>query len=64
MIKATMNDPKSYEHVETKITVIGDYYMATTSFRGKNAFGGVVLNHVTAKIDSKGNVIDIVSRGP
>lgn len=64
MIKSTMNDPKSYEHVETKINEIGDYFMVTTSFRGKNAFGGVVLNHVTAKIDSTGKVLDIESRGP
>jgi hypothetical protein len=58
-IKASMNDPESYEHVSTQFKDMTDYIIVTTSFRGKNAFGGTVLNSVTAKCDLQGNVLEI-----
>lgn len=58
-IKASMNDPKSYDHVETVFWDRGEYLMIRTRFRGKNAFGGVILNTVNAKVDFQGNVLDI-----
>lgn len=58
-IKASMNDPKSYDHVETVFWDRGDYLLIRTRFRGKNAFGGVILNTVNAKVDFSGNVLDI-----
>lgn len=58
-IKASMNDPKSYDHVETVFWDRGDYLLIRTRFRGKNAFGGVILNTVNAKVDFQGNVLDI-----
>ena len=63
-IKGSMNDPSSYEHVETGISDLGDYFMVKTTFRGKNAFGGLVLNSVVAKVDTKGNVIEILGKSP
>jgi hypothetical protein len=63
LIKKSMNDPKSYEHEETVYWDKGDYLIVKTTFRGKNAFGGVVKNWVTAKIDLNGNVIEIISQG-
>jgi hypothetical protein len=30
-------------------------------FRGKNSFGGLVLNEVSARVDFDGNVIEIVN---
>lgn len=63
-IKESMNDPKSYEHVETRYSDKGDHLIVTTTFRGKNAFGGVVKNSVTAKVDLNGNVIEIISQSP
>ncbi|GHB44533.1 hypothetical protein [Mongoliitalea lutea] len=61
-IKESMNDPDSYEHVETRFRDDGDYIFVITKFRGTNAFGGKVTNTVSAKVDFKGNVIEIVSK--
>lgn len=59
-IKQGMNDPKSYEHVETVYWDRGDHLVVRTTFRGKNAFGGVVVNSVKAKVDLNGNVFQII----
>jgi hypothetical protein len=64
LIKKTMNDPKSYEHVETTYGDKGDHLIVKTTFRGKNAFGGVVANWVMAKTDLDGNVIEVIAQGP
>lgn len=61
-IKASMNDPDSYKHVETVYWDMGDYLQVKTTFRGKNVFGGTVTNAVTAKVDLDGNVLEIVSQ--
>ncbi|HUM52138.1 MAG TPA: hypothetical protein PK431_09995 [Chitinophagales bacterium] len=61
-IKKNMNDPDSYEHIETRFGDQGDYILVVTKFRGKNAFGGKVINTVTAKVDFDGNVLEIVSQ--
>jgi len=52
-IKANMNDPKSYEHIETRYSINYDKGVAVlmTKFRGKNAFGGVVVNACVATQD-------------
>jgi|GEM_PF-4152652 len=61
-IKQSMDDPDSYKHVKTWLLADqGDFLVVTTEFRGKNAFGGVVTNEVTAKVDLDGNVRSIVS---
>ena len=60
-IKESMNDPKSYEHVETRYIEFTDYLTVTTTFRGKNAFGGVVKQTVVAKVDLDGNILEILS---
>jgi hypothetical protein len=59
-----MNDPDSYDHVETRYSDKGDHLIVKTTFRGKNAFGGVVKNWVIAKVDLNGNVIEVISQGP
>ena len=64
MIKESLNDPKSYEHVETVFWDKGSYLTVKATFRGKNAFGGLVLNAVTANADLDGNIIEIVSQEP
>jgi hypothetical protein len=63
-IKKSMNDPDSYEHIETVYWDKGDHLIVKTTFRGKNAFGGVVKNWVMAKVDLDGNVIEVISEGP
>lgn len=64
VIKESMNDPKSYEHVKTEYSDNGDHLIVETTFRGKNAFGGTVVSSVTAKTDLQGNVIEVISRTP
>lgn len=64
LIKKSMNDPSSYEHVETVYWDKGDHLAVKTTFRGKNAFGGVVKNWAMAKVDLNGNVIEVISQGP
>ena len=63
-IKASMNDPDSYKHVETVYWDREDHLVVKTTFRGKNAFGGVVANWVKAKVDLNGSVLAIVEQGP
>lgn len=49
-VKRNMNDPSSFEHVETKFILKKDYVVLMMSFRGKNAFGGVVINSISGKV--------------
>lgn len=62
VIKESMNDPKSYKHVETVYWDMGDHLVVRTTFRGTNAFGGVVKNTVKAKISLDGNVLEIMEQ--
>ena len=65
IIKNSMNEPDSYEHVETVYWDMGDHLVIKTTFRGKNAFGGVVKNWVKAKADiNTGQVIEVIEQGP
>lgn len=61
-IKKNMNDPDSYEHIETNYWDMKDHLVVMTKFRGKNAFGGKVINTVKAKVDLQGNVIEIIEQ--
>lgn len=58
-IKKSMNNPSSYDHVETRYddSGNGDTFVVECAFRGTNAFGGVVLNKVRATVDLDGNVL-------
>jgi hypothetical protein len=60
-VKNNMNDPRSFEHVETKYGDRGNHLIVEMRFRGKNAFGGVVVNSVRARCGLDGNVIEIIS---
>ncbi len=52
-IKGKMNDPSSYEHIETRYAIDFDTGIVTTAtrFRGKNAFGGTIINACVATQD-------------
>jgi hypothetical protein len=58
-IKKSMNDPSSYEHVETKYWTNGSGLIVATTFRGANAFGGKVIQTVKAEIDADGNIVKV-----
>ena len=56
-IKKGMNDPESFDHIETRFKDLGNEIVVQESFRGKNAFGGLVINKVIATVDIDGNVL-------
>lgn len=67
LVKNRMNDPDSFEHVETKVTPVkaNGRHVVIMRFRGRNAFGGMVEN--TAKGSylpdcSSLRLIDIIHR--
>ena len=53
LIKKSMNDPDSYDHVETKYIDNDSTLLVITTFRGKNTYGGVVKQTITAITDTK-----------
>jgi hypothetical protein len=65
-VKSQMNDPGSYEHVKTKYRIFSPtsefpgHIVVSTTYRGKNVFGGVVSNTTIAVIDMNGNVKKIL----
>jgi len=59
-VKDNMNDPGSFEHVETRYSIQGDCAVLVMKYRGKNAFGGVVTNYVKAKVNSNCEVMEIL----
>ena len=62
--KKSMNDAKSFEHVETRYSDNGTNLTVWMKFRGKNMLGAMVLNTITAKVDYEGNVIAILATEP
>jgi len=62
LLKENLNDPKSFEHVETTYVDNGDHLIIKMTYRAKNAFGGLVLQNVTAKADYKTDTISIISQ--
>jgi hypothetical protein len=73
-VKENMNDPKSFEHVETTYLVIstqeqldligkgkiGDLYVHM-KFRGANAFGGTILSEVEAIVEYENNTLTVLN---
>lgn len=56
-IKNGLNDPNSYEHVETRYRVQNDSVIIYTTFRGSNAFGGILTKQVMGISDMEGNIL-------
>ena len=55
-----MKDPSSYDHVKTVYFDRGSYLLVTTTYRGKNSFGALVLETTTAKVNLNGDILEIV----
>jgi hypothetical protein len=59
-IKSAMNDPESFEHVETKYWDNGgDTLTIQMTYRGKNAFGGVITNSIKVDANIDGTIVNI-----
>ena len=63
LIKNAMNDPDSYEHIETVYWDMTDHIIVRTVYSGNNAFGGRVKNFVKAKLDNEGELVEIIEEG-
>ncbi|MBD1399048.1 zinc ribbon domain-containing protein [Pontibacter sp. JH31] len=61
-IKGAMNDPDSYEHVETKYWDMDNHIVVLTKYRGKNAFGGKVLGSVKARVSLDGDILEVIEQ--
>lgn len=56
-VENIMNDPDSFEHVETTYLDKGNHLLVRMKYRGTNSFGAKVLGTVTAICDFDGNVL-------
>lgn len=56
-IKLIMNDPDSYKHAETVYYDMGEFLTVVTTFRGKNAFGGIVKQTIRGKVSIDGELL-------
>lgn len=60
-LKDKLNDPDSYEPVEwSKVSEVGNGYLVRHKYRAKNGFGAMTLNSVVFKLDTKGEVIEML----
>ena len=62
-LKTVMHDPDSYDHIRSTEPVgEGDYWTVVSSFRGKNAFGALIINTKKFYIQ-QGEVVKVVDVG-
>lgn len=57
LVKDNMNDPDSFQHVETKYWKSPKTFVFKMIYRGKNVFGGVVTQKIRLEIDLKNNTM-------
>jgi len=50
-LKSSLNDPDSYEHVETIYDIVDGYLIIHTKIRANNGFGAKVLQQFDFKVD-------------
>lgn len=60
LIKSSMKNPDSYDHIKTVYIDKGDYLIVETQYRGTNSFGAVVPNVTRAKVAIDGQVIELL----
>lgn len=56
-----LNDPDSYEHIETQYNDNDTSLVIQTTYTAKNALGGTVKKVIVAESDTLGNIIRIIS---
>jgi uncharacterized membrane protein YvbJ len=61
LIKGSLKNPSSFEHVESKYTDKGSYILVGTTYRATNGFGAVVTETKIVKAKIDGTIIEIVS---
>lgn len=59
LVKKTMHDPSSFEHVETGFRDDITSIFIEMKYRGKNGFGALRTETQKARIDMEGNVLEV-----
>jgi hypothetical protein len=59
-IKESLNDPKSYEHIETSFKDMDSFLIVNATFTAKNAFGGTLKKDVVVVSDTLGNITEVI----
>lgn len=62
LLKKNLNDPDSYEHVETVYWDRGNYLIVQTKYRAKNGFGAMVLGRVKIKASLTGDILEVLEQ--
>ena len=57
-VKANMHNPDSFQHVDTYYIDNQTYITVTMTYRGTNAFGGIVTETITKRFTIEGALID------
>ncbi|WP_281615596.1 hypothetical protein [Flammeovirga sp. SubArs3] len=60
--KTSMNDPASFEHIETTVFEKGKYLQVSMEYREVNTYGAKVLNKVEAKLNEDGSIKKIIRK--
>jgi hypothetical protein len=55
-----MNDPESYEHVETSFSDKREYAVVIMKYRVRNAFGGKVIGALKAKVSWDCKMLSVI----
>lgn len=59
-VKVRMHDPSSFDHTNTRYFVIQPgVYEVTMRYRGKNSFGAIVSQTITAEVTDSGEVRNV-----
>lgn len=60
LVKEALRDPNSFEHIETGYEDKGSYLLVTMTYRGRNGFGGMVVETVRARVSLDGRVLEVL----
>lgn len=61
-IKQSLKDPGSFEHLKTDYDDRLVNLVVTTTYRSRNAAGQIVTSTITAKIDTSGKILQVLSK--
>ena len=62
MVVDNLNDPDSFEHIETRHSVNEDHMLIQMDYRARNGFNALIRKQVVAKADLQtGMILEIVS---
>lgn len=60
MVKAALNDPESFEHIDTVRWDQPDHIIVQMTYRARNGFGGMVPGVIKAKCSIDGAVLEVL----